>query len=253
MSEVIPFQNKDGFRTPSWVPHVVSISGIVLMLGLSGWQLQRLEWKRDLMSRAYEAQRQPETLLDLRQTDTSLTALEFRPARVVGEFIPNKEYHLGGRYLNGKQGYSIVAPMVPAGSDASGPVIMVERGWVPIANKAADTRADSAAPTTETTVHGVVRMPPKPNTFTPDNHPEKNFWFWPDLAKFSEDLGRPVAPVLLLQTDAHADPKHLPVVAKEGIPAFMNDHLGYAITWFLLAVGISGMYAHWLKRNGKKA
>lgn len=230
-----------GYRLPRWFPLIVTILGMATMATLSVWQIQRLEWKKDLIARMEEAKLQPETTLDPTAPAESLKALEYRPVRVSGTFVPGKEYHLGARYLNGRLGYTIAAPLNVA-DDA--PLLLVERGWVPVDKKELATRPDSL-PTGPVTLHGTVRLPIQPKWMTPENQPAKNFWFYLDEKTIAADLGRKVAPVIF-QVVGKPDGDALPV-PNDGVIEVRNDHLGYAITWALIGIGAGVIY--WISRR----
>ncbi len=237
-------QPSAGYRLPRWFPLFITILGVSTMATLSVWQLQRLEWKRDLTARMQEAQHQPETTLDPAAPEESQRALEYRPVKVQGTFVPGKEYHLGARYWHGQLGYTIAAPLNVADGQ---PLLLVERGWVPLAKKEADHRPESL-PKGPVTLHGTVRLPIQPKWLTPDNQPAKNFWFYLDRETIAKDLGRPVAPVIF-QVVGKPEGDTLPV-PNDGAIELRNDHLGYAITWALIGLGVAVIY--WVSRRKPK-
>jgi surfeit locus 1 family protein len=104
------------------------------------------------------------------------------------------------------------------------------------------------------TVTGIVRSPETQTLFTPDNEPMVNRWFWRDLAGMARSMfpagTTEVAPFFL-----EADKSEVPGGWPEGgqtrleIP---NNHLQYAITWFLLATVlliVYGLYVRSLYRR----
>jgi surfeit locus 1 family protein len=74
----------------------------------------------------------------------------------------------------------------------------------------------------------------------PGDNPVKNEWFSRDPALFaaSANLGK-VAPYII---DAAPTPAGIPQ-GGETIVDFPNNHLGYAITWFGLALTAAGVFA----------
>jgi surfeit locus 1 family protein len=96
-----------------------------------------------------------------------------------------------------------------------------------------------------TTVTGIVRAPEKQGLFTPDNEPKANRWFWRDWPAMRRALF-PARTVEVAPFFLEADDTPVPGGWPKGgqtrldIP---NDHLQYAITWFLLAAGLLVIYA----------
>jgi surfeit locus 1 family protein len=100
------------------------------------------------------------------------------------------------------------------------------------------------------TVAGLVRAPETRGRFVPENDPEKNQWFWRDLAGIAraKNLDR-VAPFLI---DAEATPTagEWPKGGQTRL-ALPNDHLAYAVTWFGLAGTLVGVFAVFAWRRAR--
>ena len=81
--------------------------------------------------------------------------------------------------------------------------------------------------------------------FTPNPEPEKNLWFSRDSTAIAAAKGvGPVAPFYIEQESPPA-PGGLPV-AGVLTPSFPDNHLGYAITWYGLALVLAGSFAFWV-------
>ena len=81
------------------------------------------------------------------------------------------------------------------------------------------------------------------NWLTPDNEPDKNFWFWidiPAMARSAQVQDRIVADGYL-EADATPNPGGFPIGGQTPID-LPNDHLQYAITWYALAVALIVIY-----------
>jgi surfeit locus 1 family protein len=97
-------------------------------------------------------------------------------------------------------------------------------------------------------------MPETPGRFTPDNEPEANRWFWRDLGAMAQSMFQGEA-VRLAPFFLEAERSEVPGGWPEGgqtrldIP---NNHLQYAITWFLLAACLLVIYGAyvWKARRG---
>ena len=130
-------------------------------------------------------------------------------------------------------GYRVIAPL----RLGDGRLILLDRGFVPIADK------DEARHLGPIRVQGSLLWPDETDAFTAAPDRAKNIWFARDVERMSAALG--TLPVMLVTeaSDDAAAPWPQPVTIN--IP---NDHLRYAITWFLLAAAWAGMTVYWLWR-----
>jgi surfeit locus 1 family protein len=120
---------------------------------------------------------------------------------------------------------------------------MVNRGFVPESRKDPATRPQGqiAGPVE---IVGVMRWPEPPGLFTPAGDPAKNLWFSRDSTAIAQAKGvTPAAPFYVEQESPPA-PGGLPRAGALQ-PSFPNNHLGYAITWYGLALVLAGSFAVW--------
>lgn len=198
------------------------VAAVLLVLGLAGfvslgvWQLQRLEWKESVLAEidariAGEAGPLPDVL--------DPEADRYRPIVVTGT-LEAGELHVLVSSRDYGAGFRIIAPF----TTDTGRRVLVDRGFVLTAAK------DAARSTGAMTIEGNLHWPDERDRFTPEDDPEGNWWYARDVAKMAQALGtEPVFIVARAPTDEAVLP--LPVTS-QGIP---NDHLEYAMTWFLLA------------------
>jgi surfeit locus 1 family protein len=110
---------------------------------------------------------------------------------------------IGPRLHEGKDGYLVVTPLEREGS---GTTVLVNRGWISKKFKNQRDRPDGL-PKGEVTVEGLLREPWKKNMFTPQNSPETNQFYFPDVAQMAkltgsqpvwveETMGLPSIPIL---------------------------------------------------------
>jgi surfeit locus 1 family protein len=88
--------------------------------------------------------------------------------------------------------------------------------------------------------------------FTPNDDPAHNLWFVRDQAAMAaaKNWG-PVAPFYVEQ-EAPPAPGGLPQVGKVQ-PILPNNHLGYAITWYGLALVLVGVFGFWLRARARES
>jgi len=239
-------------------PTLLALAGFAVLIGLGSWQMERKRWKEDLIAKiAARVHREPFPLPLFRAGPPDARYpvlvvepdwLEYQHVWVVGRFHHDKERYLYAPSPGGP-GWHVYAPLELAVGD----VVWINRGWVPDARKAPETRAEGQLQG-EVEVRGLVRLQMRPGWFTPSNDPVRNFWYWPDLPAMTASAfpdgrqkaaggpQRPVSPPLILEADAKPEPPGgLPRggVTRLNLP---NRHLEYALTWYGLAATLAGVY-----------
>ena len=215
------------------LPLLFGIVGCAVLVSLGLWQVQRLAWKEGILAeieaRIHSA---PEALpLAVTETDRYLpVALEGKVgADALRVLVSQKQ--VGAGYL-----------VVSAFEMADGRRVLLDRGFVRL--EAAIPEGGAVA------VKGNVHFPDERVSATPENDEAKNIWFARDVARMAEVLGtEPVLVVAREVSPPEAGIAPLPVDTAH-IP---NDHLGYAVQWFGLAVVWAAMTGYFLWRNRRTA
>ncbi|MDF0602407.1 SURF1 family protein [Psychromarinibacter sp. C21-152] len=214
------------------VPLLIGVVGVAILVSLGAWQVRRLAWKEDMLARI-EAQIGADPVPLFSQP------LEEYQAVTAEGTITGEEAHV----LASVKGRGAVFRIVAA-FETEGRRVLLDRGWVPEAEKDADR------PQVEARIVGNFRTVEESDGFTPEPDLEENYWFARDVDRLAEVLD--TEPILIvLRATSEDDPPVTPwPVGTEGIP---NDHLNYAITWFSLAVVWAGMTGLWLWRITRRA
>jgi len=218
-------------------PTLITIPIVLTCLALGVWQLERLQWKRDLIAEREAAiaappAAAPRSLAEARR-------MQFRRVVAEGVFLHDKEIFLGATSpRGGAAGFNVLTPL----READGRIVFVNRGFVPSQLK--DPKARAAGQLEgKVRIAGLLRLAPqeKPGPFLPDNRADINYWFWVDLPAMAaaDGLGN-VAP-FYIEADATPNPGGWPL-GKAAAAELPNNHLQYAITWFSLAVGMVVVY-----------
>lgn len=235
-----------------WQVVIATVLGVVLLLGLGGWQLQRLAWKEALIAERDSRLTAPPVSLDTALTEFDADrSVEFLKVKAQGTFQHDAELFVLTTE-GGVPGFQVVTPL----ASREGVVVLVDRGFVPEPLKDAKRRPDSQ-PAGEVEVTGLLRRHVQGRgAFAPDNDTADNIWYWWDIpamlafAHVAPD--QRVAPfVLHVQPGADAGrtlPR--PIAVDESLT---NNHLQYALTWFSLAILLivmSGLLIRQLRRKG---
>jgi surfeit locus 1 family protein len=132
-------------------------------------------------------------------------------------------------------------------------LVWINRGFVPDARKAPQTRPDGQVGG-EVEVKGLVRHPAGKGMFTPVNDVQNNLWYWPDIPAMTaaafpgapqDAPGGPQRPAALpLVIEADAQPAASGGLPRGGVTRLdlPNRHLEYAVTWYGLALTLIGVY-----------
>ena len=219
------------FRPTLWAS-VTAAPAFAALLALGTWQIERLEWKLDLIAARGAALEQPPVALPL--ADEPLAAFDYRRVTLSGRFLHDSEFYLVARVFDGRAGLHVVTPF----ERSEGPVVLVDRGWVP--ESARDPRARAEGQVAGTvTVEGVARTTSPHNAFTPDNAAAANQWLWIDVPAMAKHAGIALQPVFV--EAGAANPGALPIGGQTRVE-LLNNHLGYAITWYALAAALAAIY-----------
>ena len=240
-------------KRPLILPGLATLIALAILVGLGTWQLQRKAWKEDLIAqieaRAYgdPGAITPEAEWGAWRADRD----EYRKVRLTGTFLHRFEtpvYGLAPAQRGAPaQGYYLMTPL----RLADGPIVMINRGFIPNEMRDPASRPQSR-PEGTVTVTGLVRAPEARNTFTPADDPARNAWFArdPQAIARAHNLDR-VAP-FYVDADATPNPGGWPRggLTRLSLP---NDHLQYALTWFGIAltlIGVFGAFA-WRRLKGQ--
>lgn len=221
------------FSRPRPIAWLFFIAGFSLMIGLCIWQLERLAWKTALIENI-ETSYKSAPLEALPESSAELAALEFHRVRLTGTFLPNLEFHVTPRYYHDAIGYHLFTPFRLAHDTR---IVLINRGWVEARLKNPLSRPESLPPQKKVTIDGLIRIGADRNYFTPISQPKKNIWFGRDVELMAQSAK--LKNVLPLSIDAIGEQKKgaMPMPST-GVITLMNDHLNYAITWALIALGI---------------
>lgn len=234
------------FRPQLW-PTLAMLPVLVLLIGLGQWQLHRLEWKRGLIAaaegRSAASPAPLSAVLALPEAEWN-----YRPATATGRFDHGREVYLFANPGSGRApGYFVITPL----RRKNGPPVLVNRGYVPGAKRDPATRA-SGQVMDDVTVTGLLRIASEPGLFTPAPDKQGRIWYARDVAAMARAAGlRDAAPVLL-DADATPNPGGWPEGGLTRLH-FTNRHLGYALTWFGLALVLVVIYAAYHRARGRLA
>lgn len=210
---------------------IFGITGTAILLSLGLWQMQRLAWKEGILAD-----------IDARITAVPV-AVPAAPDPMQDRFLPvtamgrlqGPEIHVLVSTKSRGAGYRVIRAI-----ETDTARLLVDLGYMPL------TAKEVARPDLQTTVTGNLHWPDEIDSYTPENDLSKNIWFSRDVETLARALGtQPILIIARATTPAAPGLTPLPVDSST-IP---NDHLQYAVTWFLLAVIWVGMTGYFVYRQ----
>ncbi|MEL6241640.1 MAG: SURF1 family protein [Pseudomonadota bacterium] len=214
---------------------IFGLGGAAILISLGVWQVQRLGWKQDLLSRIESSIAADPVPL---QQAVAPEFQRYQAVTMTGRFDGEALHVLASRKTTGAV-YRIIRPFEVDGFGR----VLVDTGWI------RDGVPVPEAPNGPLQMIGNLDAPNEVDGFTPAPDISGNVWFARDVPYMAEVLDtRPILVVLreMPQTDLGVTPWP---VDTAGIP---NDHLQYAVTWFSLALIWVAMTAYFLTRRPPK-
>lgn len=229
-----------------WPVVLATVIGLAILITLGVWQVQRLHWKEALLAQlAANASAPPVDLKTAYNMAMAGNNNEFVRVKFTGTYKNDAWMKMLSSY-DGGQGWTIITPA----ASADGWAVVVDRGKLP-----GQRLEHFDQPEGPQEIEGVLRTHPLgQGYFDPANDPKANMWYWWDVKGMLSASGLPetLKPfpfvVQLLPSGTGAEfPR-----PEEPKADLANNHLGYAITWFGLALtllGVAGFYIHDLRRR----
>ncbi|MSQ66832.1 MAG: SURF1 family protein [Gammaproteobacteria bacterium] len=214
----------------------VAVLGVAAGLaGLGLWQLDRAQQKRDLHASYLRVATAPR--VDLQTLDAlGESTKRWRAVALTGRYLPGNVL-LDNRVRRGRVGYEILTPL----QRVEGPVVLVDRGWVPAPTLRSDTLVLTPPAAGVVTLAG--RIAPAPSTGIALGKPQppevlgNALWRVQkiDFLALGASLNTPLAPYLVLLDDDQAGgyERQWPLPAADD-----GKHTAYAVQWFGLSAAL---------------
>lgn len=217
---------------------------------LGNWQVRRLHWKlgliHDVATRVHAAPvATPGPDAWPRIADGGLQYLH---VKLRGHFLADKQVLVHGPSQKG-YGYWVLDPM----RTERGFIVWVNRGYIPDSLPGKPGFDQVKAPEGPQTVTGLLRFSEPGGGFLRPNHLAQDQWYSRDVAAMTaaRKLPSDKAAPYFVDIGAGQGAHDVPVGGLTKIH-FRNSHLGYAITWYLLALGsllCGGIIIHQHRRS----
>ncbi len=201
----------------------------LLFAALGVWQLQRMAWKHDLVARvearAHAAPAAPPPPAEWSAAAADPQLYEYRRVHLRGAFLHDRQTLVQASTALGA-GFWVMTPL----RMADGSHVLVNRGFVP------DRHTPVQRPAGEVALDGLVRLSEPGGGFLRDNDPAADRWHGRDVAAIAAARGLPASAVAPYFVDADAAlPAGQWPAGGLTVLRFPDNHLPYAVTWFILS------------------
>ncbi len=225
-------------------------AAFVALVLLGNWQMRRRAWKLDLIARVAARVHAAPVAAPGPAEWPALTRErdEYRRVSVRGRFLAGRETPAQAVTALGP-GFWLMAPL----ATDRGFTVLVNRGFVPAAALEGGSPARpgagprrsyplaQSAPQGEKAfrITGLLRLTEPGGAFLRSNDPAADRWYSRDVAAIAAARKLGVTAPYFIDADATPNPGGPPIGGLTVI-AFPNDHLGYALTWYGLALMTAG-------------
>ena len=212
----------------------VAIPGFIALTSLGVWQTKRLAWKEALLANI--DQNLSAKPMQLPQGPNKKQH-NYRMVQIEGTFDKDALFVLTSTKEFGP-GFRVVSPF----NLEDGSKVLVDRGVI-----REDEKNELKTSIQNRLVTGYLFWPNETDYFTPEPNLKRNIWFARDLTKMSDFLS--TLAVLVVATEDKLETK-----LKMQNPSIniSNNHLQYAITWFMMSILWFGMSVYFVYKIDKK-
>jgi surfeit locus 1 family protein len=254
-AELLPAGRPRRGPTRSWVALLVpAVVLFAILIALGTWQLQRKAWKEGLIATLTERLAEPPSALPPPAAWSKLDQAsdEYRRVTFSATFDHAKEALVYGAASAFRPdvsgvGYWVLTPArLPGGG-----MIIVNRGFIPEGRQGAASRPEGQV-TGAVDIVGAMRWRDPRSMFSPADNPTHNLWFIRDPAAVAAAKGLGSVAPFYVEQEGPIPPGGLPQPGKL-VVHLRDPHLGYAVTWYGLALGLVGVFVAWALRSRRLA
>lgn len=201
---------------------ITAFLGFCFLFSLGVWQVKRSRWKKNIINTIEYSQ--VHAPLIYREVQSKIQDLPFHIVSSPSRWQSYPYLYVQSQYRKGKLGFHVLGIIeLPDGKK-----VVVNRGWIDHKNLV--FLQDGS----RNTFIGRVRLYEREKWFMPKHTPARYELSFIDKKAIEDILGIKVAPFYFEEYRPLTNVKPYPVERKEKLS---DNHLTYALTWFLLSFG----------------
>ncbi|GEM_PF-492299 len=212
--------------------NLFSFTIVILLFSLGTWQLQRLTWKQELIANVKNSIERPAITFQIGKVR------EFQKVKLAGALLKDN-YFVYRLNEKGEYGFNLISVLKIDPEY----FILIQRGWIPKIEEKYKKNTNKDYVSLEGIAYSLKAKAP----FTPENNKNENFFYHIDEKKIQKLLQIKISPFLIIQSSAD---QFFDNLKNKQNTSMSNNHLQYAITWFVL--GICIIIAFWFLKKRYK-
>ena len=206
---------------------------IVIFCSLGTWQLYRLDWKQNLILEIEQGLNENPVLFN------STAIQDYKKVFLEGKYFFDKQIYLYALNDSGQPGYEVLTPF----KTNVGFHVLINRGWIP--NNLKNSTEINLDLNSNYKLTGILKKHSIKNPFKPKNDINNNIWFYLDKGETSSFTKLELPDfIIVLSSKQQSSPPYLKKITSD-LP---NNHLSYAITWYLISIAIMIFFLYFRKR-----
>jgi surfeit locus 1 family protein len=218
------------------IPTLATLVGLAVFCYLGAWQSGKGD--RLAMELERRAQRSHQDPSAMTGSLVDGQVAQDVPYVVAGTYEVQHQVFLDNRQENDQPGVHVITPLKIDDSETR---VLINRGWVGWTS-GRGAMPEVATPRGRVQIIGLATVPSTKKFFLMPDHPETSAKLWSklDMTRFQKQLGHPLQPVVLQQTDGDAPDtlvRHWPPPDDR-----VSKHRGYAFQWYGMAVALFLFY-----------
>ena len=223
-------------------PRRIIISIVVLILGmvmirLGIWQLDRLQQRKASNARIIAQMDAPAINLNESNSYEGLSSMQYRKATATGSYDFSQQVFLTNQVWQNQLGVHLLTPFIIAGSSRA---VLVDRGWIPMADASVSAAKKYDEPG-QVTLNGIIQIGQNEPIFgisDPQLSPGQDrlqTWIVVNLERIGQQIDPTILPVYL-QITPPSQNNRIPYRVVTTPDLSNGPHLSYALQWFSFTI-----------------
>jgi surfeit locus 1 family protein len=209
---------------------LVVAPAIIVLLGLSVWQVQRLQWKEALLSEIGARM----TSSPIALTSEFRALPNYQAVTATGRFLRDENLYVIGQSHEGRSGVRVFTPF----ETNLGQLIWVDRGWSPDKEHSLNVVPIRG----QLAIAAVLKeYREQQGAFKGGNDPASELWFIVNPEEMSAHRGLEAVKTHYLQLAKPISDSAVPLVLPP-TTNIRNSHFQYALIWLSLAISLLTIY-----------